>query len=197
MNPEDHAGSLAHFDASGKKIDPRLKSREADTSRPGRRGVNRYRNLGIVQIDSIQGGFLLEQIGVIDVQGKIADLGKDRFACDRYRRSRDPWQPNPGRDPRLAAGPGFRGRTHGIPWSARLASVCRTLDDSNSRRPTKAAGSTDSKISHLKTWNGRVGIELGKKMRIQLNSSNWKLPVATWSERSVCLAEALGTNNAM
>ena len=32
-----------------------------------------------MQIDGVQCGFLLEQIGVVNVQGEIADLGKNRL----------------------------------------------------------------------------------------------------------------------
>ena len=77
MNPENHARSLAHFDASREKIDSRLNSRDAYSSRLGTRRIDRDRNLRVVQIDSVECRFLLEQIGVIDIQGEIADLGQD------------------------------------------------------------------------------------------------------------------------
>ena len=141
MNPEDHAGSLAHFDASREKIDPGLKSGEAYASRLGRRGINRDRNLGVVQIDGIQCRFLLEQIGVIDVQGEIADLGKDRLPAIVVVDLEILGDQTPKRIQGQAPNPDFE--TEGMEFfgQARLANVFRTLDDSNSRRPTKAAES--------------------------------------------------------
>lgn len=79
MNSENHAGGLAHFDATWEKIDPGLQASETNASRFGDCGINWNRNLGIMQIDGIECGFLLEQIGVIDVKREIADLGEDRL----------------------------------------------------------------------------------------------------------------------
>src|SRR3984893_5871878 len=79
MKLENHAGRLAHFDATREKIDSGLQASETNASRFGDCGVNWDRNLGITQIDRVKGGFLLEQIGVIDVKGEIADLGEDRL----------------------------------------------------------------------------------------------------------------------
>ena len=169
MNPEDNAGGLTYLNTSREKIDPGLNSRDAYSSRLWRRRINRYRNLGIVQIDSVERRFLLEQISVINVQGKITDLGKDRlpaaaivdFEIFCYQASE--------RVERETPHPDLQAETVEFLCEQRPPMSSKSFMIGIVGGPGEQE-SQHQRVSHLKNWMiGRIGIEPAGKIRIQSN----------------------------
>jgi hypothetical protein len=70
-------GSLSYLDATGEKIDSRLKISDFDSLGFGIERIERNRYFGVVQIDGVECGLLLQKIGIVDVQREIAYLGND------------------------------------------------------------------------------------------------------------------------
>ena len=73
----NHPRRLSNLDATRKEIDPRLEIRDFDSLGLGIERIDRNRQFGVVQIDGVERRFLLQKIGIVDVQGEIAYLGND------------------------------------------------------------------------------------------------------------------------